>query len=353
MSTAHPDSALRLPSSVQLSAFGLLALALGGCSPDFLLADMDKPGAVGDTGGTADGGADTGTAEQDDEDGDGSSDGDGSAEGGADEDREDPDNNTVEQEPEDEDETELDNDPAPADDCDETSELVYVLDKDSGALSLFDPAAGTLSALGTPDCDSWGSPASMGIARDGHAYLRYSDNDLFIVDLATMDCTLSPYDASASGFGSFGMGFATPTAETWRDQLFVANSRTLATLDPSTWTLQSLGSLPSQGELTGTGDGELFAVLPLESPLRVVELDQGTGAVLDTISTRTTLDISNLDTFAFAAWAGDFYLFLRYYGMGNTTEVWRIDRSGSATKVVSELGINVVGAGVSTCAPTE
>jgi hypothetical protein len=344
-------------STTRLSAFGLLALALGGCSPDFLLADMNKPGAVGDSGTTADDLGDTGAL--DDEGDEGSDDGEdqGTTDGGDDgSGGDDPDNNTVEQDRDDDDDEgtpDNETDPAPEDDCDETSELVYVLDKDSGALSLFDPTTGTLSSLGTPDCDSWGSPASMGIARDGHAYLRYSDNELFVVDLATMDCSLSTYDAGSSGFGSFGMGFATPTAETWRDQLFVANSRTLASLDTSTWTLQALGSLPSQGELTGTGAGELFAVLPLESPMRVVELDQGTGAVLDTISTGTTLDISNLDTFAFAAWGGDFYLFLRYYGMGNTTEVWRIDRDGDLERVVSELGINVVGAGVSTCAPTE
>ena len=96
----------------------------------------------------------------------------------------------------------------------------------------------------------------------------------------------------------------------------------------------------------------LWGVLPLESPLQVVELDHATGSVLQTIRVATTLDITNLDTFAFAAWDGEFYLFARYYGMGNNTEVYQIDRSGNITQVVDDLGINVVGAGVSTCAPT-
>ncbi len=243
-------------------------------------------------------------------------------------------------------------DPAPEDDCTETSDLIYVLDKDTSALSLFDPSTLTLSQLGVLDCDTWSSPASMGVARDGVAYVRMSDKEVFEVDLATLDCTSTAYSDRSTGFGSFGMGFATESASTWRDQLFVANARQLGLLDPSTWQITTLGTLPSQAELTGTGAGELFGVLPLESPLTVVELDQSSGAVLSTISVGTTLNIANLDTFAFAAWDGEFYLFVRYYGMGNTTEVHRIERDGSITRVVSELGINVVGAGVSTCAPS-
>jgi len=242
-------------------------------------------------------------------------------------------------------------DPPPADDCSETSDLIYVLDKDTAQLSLFDPATNGLTTLGTLDCSSWGTPSSMGVARDGVAYVRYSDQDVFAVDLATLDCTATSYSNSSTGFGSFGMGFATESSTTWRDRLFVANSRQLGLLDPTTWSLTTLGSLPSQAELTGTASGELWGVLPLESPLRVVELDQSSGSVLQTISVATTLNIANLDTFAFAAWDGDFYLFARYYGMGNTTEVYRIERDGSITRVVDELGINVVGAGVSTCAP--
>jgi len=257
-------------------------------------------------------------------------------------------------EPEDdtEEEPEPEADPAPEDDCTETSDLIYVLDKDSEALFIFDPVSTNLTSLGTLDCDSWGTPASMGVARDGYAYVRFSDQEVFQVDLNTLDCTSTSYSNGSTGFGSFGMGFATPTSSTWRDQLFVANSGQLALLNPTSWQLTTLGTLPSQAELTGTGAGELFGVLPLESPLTVVELDQSSGSVLDTIRVGTTLDIGNLDTFAFAAWDGSFYLFTRTYGMGSTTAVDRIERDGSITSLVSELGINVVGAGVSTCAPS-
>ena len=47
------------------------------------------------------------------------------------------------------------------------------------------------------------------------------------------------------------------------------------------------------------------------------------------------------------------FVFVRVYGMGESTAVYRVDSaSGRMERVVEGLGINVVGAGVSTCAPT-
>ena len=331
-------------SAQTFTASRLLLLALAtGCGTDFMLHDS-KHTVITDTGALEDDlppALDTG--DFDTEETEETPEGDGST-------VDEPEEELPEEDDLPEDEPEEVEDPAPEDDCEGTSDLIYVIEKDRETLSTFDPASGSLSTLGALDCDSWSTPASMGVARDGMAYVRYADNEVFAVDLDPLACTSTGYSDSG-GFGSFGMGFATQSASTWRDSLFVANSGQLGRIDPSTWQLTLLGSLPSQGELTGTGAGELFAVLPLESPLKVVELDQATGSVADTISVGTTLDISNLDTFAFAAWDGDFYLFTRMYGMGSTTAVHRIDRSGGITLVVEELGINVVGAGVSTCAP--
>lgn len=336
-----PTSTLGL-SAQTFTTGRMLALVLAtGCGTDFMLHE-DKSITLSDTGEAGEElpDLDTGDFEEEEEEADETPVGDGSTVDQDDElpEEEDPPEDTPEE------------DPAPEDDCEGTSDLIYVIEKDRETLSTFDPVSGGLTQLGALDCDSWGTPASMGVARDGIAYVRYSDNEVFAVDLDTLACTSTSFSDS-SGFGSFGMGFATQSASTWRDSLFVANSGQLGRIDPSTWQLTLLGALPSQGELTGTGAGELFAVLPLESPLKVVELDQATGSVADTISVGTTLDISNLDTFAFAAWDGDFYLFTRMYGMGSSTAVHRIDRSGGIELVVAELGINVVGAGVSTCAP--
>ena len=243
-------------------------------------------------------------------------------------------------------------DPPAEDDCEDTSDLVYVIDKDSEELFLFHPDSLNLESLGVLDCDYWSSPASMGVARDGFAYVRYADDTVYAVDLESMACTPTNYGDSPNNFGSFGMGYATQSANTWRDDLFVANNDRLARLDDTTWTLEQLGRLPSQAELTGNAEGELWAFLPLESPAELVKLDKNDGSVKKTITMPQFPDPYDIDTFAFATWGGDFYLFVRLYGMGTSTDVYRVDPSGKMTKVLENIGINVVGAGVSTCAPS-
>jgi hypothetical protein len=59
----------------------------------------------------------------------------------------------------------------------------------------------------------------------------------------------------------------------------------------------------------------------------------------------------DIDTFAFATWGGDFWLFIRESGMGNHTDVYQVDSSGNLSKRITNIGFDVVGAGVSTCAP--
>ncbi len=243
-------------------------------------------------------------------------------------------------------------DPPPADDCDATDDRIYVIDKDTSVLYLFNPADNRLTSLGEIPCDSWSTPASMGVSRDGHAYVRYSDDSVYDIDLASYTCTETASSDRTTRFGSFGMGYATDTAGTWRDRLFVANGTTLATLDTATWRTTNVGRMPSQSELTGNAAGELWALLPLESPAQLRQLDPRSGATLTTVNLRSFPNPMDIDTFAFAAWGGDLFAFVRVYGMGSSTTVYRVDSGGSMTRVVAELGINVVGAGVSTCAPT-
>jgi hypothetical protein len=241
-------------------------------------------------------------------------------------------------------------DPPDEDDCDETSDLVYVIDRADEALYLFDPTTTGFEYVGDLDCAMWGEkPASMSVARDGVAYVRYSDNTVYAVDLATMDCSPTPY---ASGFGAFGMGFATDSADTWRDKLYIANADKLAVLSTGDWSLGGVGSMKSQSELTGNAAGELWAFLPLEQPAQLVQLDKETGASLASMSLPSFPNPGDLDAFAFATWGGDFWLFVRTYGMGNSTDVYRVSPDGTFTSAAEDTGMDVVGAGVSTCAPS-
>jgi hypothetical protein len=149
------------------------------------------------------------------------------------------------------------------------------------------------------------------------------------------------------------MGFATDDANTWHDALYIANSDQLAELDTGTWGLSDLGGMPSQSELTGNADGELWAFLPLENPAALVEIDKVSGGTMQQMSLPSFVDAADLDAFAFANWGGDFYLFVRTFGMGNTTDVYKVSATGDLTPMSMDTGMDIVGAGVSTCAPTE
>lgn len=243
-------------------------------------------------------------------------------------------------------------DPPPADDCTETDDLVYVFSRDDNTLYTFDPASLTFSSLGRVNCGTTYTAASMSVDRSGTAYIRYSDDRVYGVDLSTLTCSPTGYRDSTTRFGSFGMGYSTDSADTWRDQLYVANEDQLGILDTSTWTITNLGRMPSQSELTGNAAGELWAILPLETPAKIVQLDKTNASTLTTIAMRGFPSPTNIDTFAFATWSGDFYVFVGEHGFGRTTDVYKVTSSGTMTQVLENVGFNIVGAGVSTCAPS-
>ena len=249
-------------------------------------------------------------------------------------------------------ETGSEEEPPPVDDCDSTSDLVYVIDRSDEALFVFDPESLSFELVGELDCGIFaGSPGSMSVARNGVAYVRYSDNTVYAVDLETMECEETDFEVGS--FGAFGMGFATDSSSTWRDTLYIANRHSLASLDTETWSRRLSGGVSSQSELTGNADGELWAILPLEEPAQLARLNKSDAAVEETLYLSGTPDPMDIDAFAFATWGGDFWVFIRTYGMGESSDIYRVSRTGSTTKVANNIGMDVVGAGVSTCAPTE
>src|SRR5262249_30240567 len=127
-------------------------------------------------------------------------------------------------------------------------------------------------------------------------------------------------------------------------------SKGLATIDTTTLNLSYVGpyspALP-RAELTGTGDGRLFAFsLDLPGPgSHISEIDKTTAKILSS----DALPIANQnDAFAYAVWGGSFYVFS---SPGGASDVTRYDPN---TKMLQQVGIHpetIVGAGVSTCAP--
>ncbi|MBU1244980.1 putative metal-binding motif-containing protein [Myxococcota bacterium] len=233
--------------------------------------------------------------------------------------------------------------------CPDEMKLVYVIERDNKDLYTFDPATLTFSLVGTLGCGGGNTPGSMGIARDGNAWVLFSDETLYEVDTETAACTQTPYSDASTGFGAFGMGFSSDSAGSVDETLFVANADTLGVLDRTNWTISERGAMSSQAEVTGKANGELWAILPLEA--RMVRLDKANADELETYELANFPDPMNIDTFAFAHWGGSLWVFIRESGMGNTTDIYQFDENHTFSRVRQDIGFTIVGAGVSTCAP--
>ena len=134
--------------------------------------------------------------------------------------------------------------------CDEKLRVFYVMDKVK-ALYRFDPDALTFEWVGAVDCDEFldTTPASMAVSRLGQAYVNYSDSSLQVVRTEDGSCMPTAWMAGTADFGRFGMGYVSDGV---RDEvLYVANADTLASLDPESWSITTIGVLPGQCELTG------------------------------------------------------------------------------------------------------
>lgn len=242
--------------------------------------------------------------------------------------------------------------------CDDVgTPSVYVVMKQS-LLYRFDPPSATFTHIGTLFCGMEYAPFSMAVARNGIAYVVNHGGYLFEVSTKNAACKLTDFSPNQLGWKEFGMGFVFDPASQ-KDTLFVTDStyvtpsKGLATLDLATLTSTFVGpyteDMGEAVELTGTGDGRLFAFgLPTETQSATLAgIDETTGTVLSKVS----LDLGQPDSdFAFAWWDGDFYFFVNE-GFGGPTEVTRYRPSDGSLTVVAKHSLSVVGAGVSTCAP--
>lgn len=219
----------------------------------------------------------------------------------------------------------------------------------------FDPSCLRFERIGQVTCTGTGpfaaTPYSMAVARDGVAWVLYTSGRIFHVDVSTAACTPTSFVMNQSGFLQFGMGFAADGPGASTETLYVSRNTTpyaLASIDTASLALGPIGDydlVSGRAELTGTGDGRLFGAFE-GTPFVVAEIDRTDAHILSTAPQSVGMASSN---FAFAAYGGRFYLFV---GDGSYTDVVRYDpASGASETVVSHFTQEVVGAGVSTCAP--
>lgn len=242
--------------------------------------------------------------------------------------------------------------------CADDARLVYLVSNASELLR-FDPASLSVELVGKLACSVDGGPAvgtptpvSMAVDRGGTAWVLYDDGTMHLVDVATAGCDRTTFQKrQLEGFDTFGMGFVSNALSTNAETLYVAahDGSALGIIDRQTLKLERVGEyssdLDGSAELTGTGDARLFGFF-LTNPVQIVELDKVTAKTKGQSDVGVTIG----DAWAFAFWGGDFWLFTS--DNRPTSEVHRYRPStGELQLVIPDVGYEIVGAGVSTCAP--
>lgn len=245
-------------------------------------------------------------------------------------------------------------------DCpDADATLVYVV-TDQNELFSFFPPSGTFKQIGRLVCPApdGTTPFSMAVDRQGVAYVVFNDGRLYRVSTATAACVSTSFRVGQQGFSTFGMGFATDQAGP-TERLFIAGdgrggaARGLANIDLTNFRVNPIGAFSppiERAELTGTGDGRLFAFYTKNTGVGsfVGEIDMGTARVL---SESPLGQVELGQGWAFSFWGGDFYLFTA--PDGPSSRVTRFRPSDGSITVVGSVATTIVGAGVSTCAPAQ
>jgi hypothetical protein len=275
--------------------------------------------------------------------------------------------------------------------CAPGSQLVYVLSND--AIYSFDPPTKTFTMVSSLNCLTGGmTPNSMAVDRLGNAWINFVTvavdpqtlnqvvvgGAIFKMNLGTGACVATNIELSP-GWYQLGMGYSTASATDETDTLYVTGnsddaqscsddggttSTGLGILDTAAGTLTPVGSFSGSlagknAELTGTGDGRLFGFFDLDV-VKIAQIDKTTGATTNPVS---MTGVQCPYAFAFSFWGGDFYLYTASIifpdggnGFGKllnsgVTHYTTAD-GGIDTSYVPDTGFTIVGAGVSTCAPT-
>jgi hypothetical protein len=241
--------------------------------------------------------------------------------------------------------------------CTTATQFVYVI-SDENTLYRFDPANLKFTSVGTLDCKNSETPHSMAVDRNGVAWVVYTEGSLYHVSTTDASCTPTSYERRQSNITSFGMGFSSNSAGSTDEQLFITKSdvgekeHTFGTIDTKSLTLSTIGDfdkLDARAEFTGTGDGRLFGAFE-GTPFVVAEIDKSTAKILSQAPQKEIQYPLKESHFAFAAWGGDFWIFA---GPKGSTDVFQYRPSTGVTKKVATQATQIVGAGVSTCAPTK
>jgi hypothetical protein len=242
--------------------------------------------------------------------------------------------------------------PPPLGCVDAGSTQIYLISSQNQLIAFYPPTL-SFTTIGTISCPGANgqTPFSMGVERSGIAYSVFTDGKLYRLSTATAGCQATPYVAGQQGYTTFGMGYA---GDQLGEKLYVSDNqggKGLASIDTQTFQLSFIGAyapaLPPRCEMTGTSLNELFAYcINSTSGGVVAQIDRTNAKVIAASPVKVG---TNSDAFAFAYWGGDFYMFNS--PPNAPTSVTRYDPVTKTETVVATHPSQIVGAGVSTCAP--
>jgi hypothetical protein len=238
---------------------------------------------------------------------------------------------------------------------------IYLITSENILYSFY-PLTLAITAIGmiscpVPDPES-NTPFSMAVNRTGTAFSVFQEGNLEEISTATAACIPTPYVPDQQGIINFGMGYVGNSSVDAGETLYVAANSignpapmVLGTINTTTFTLNIVGSFqPVSAELTGTGDGRLFAFwAPGGEGTPGSAVSQVDPATAQIIATTPLPTVTQGEGWAFAFWGGDFYLFT---GTGSS-DITRFDPIANTVTVVGSVPNLIVGAGVSTCAPMQ
>lgn len=240
--------------------------------------------------------------------------------------------------------------------CVEASQWIYTIDT-AKVLARFDPNTLKFTDIATLRCPTFDTPNSMAVDQNAVAWVAYQDGNLFRVDTTTGECQATSFVPSQHGLTVFGMGFVFDPS-TGIDTLFIAgggstSSRrsTLATVSFPGMVVTPVGTVEAGfPEMSGTGDGQLWGFIPANASssytAALVKLSTRSGVTLE------SHEYSNLTgggAWAMKFWGGYFWMFLG-------TSVYKASRETPefVQPAILDTGrAEIVGAGVSTCAPLQ
>ena len=242
---------------------------------------------------------------------------------------------------------------SPGDGCTDEAKLVYIIGQDNRFYSFYPPTL-EVKLVGTINCPGAGlnRPFSMAVDRQGVAWILFEDGRIYHIDVKTAACVQTAYVPGQLGFWTFGMGFVSNSVGSNDETLYVADydGKGLAKINTTALSLSAVGSwdkLSGTAELTGTGDARLYGFFN-NTPIIIAEIDKSNAKILSQ-APQPSVNIGS--GWAFAFWGGDFWLFTSPIGTSQIDRYRPAD--GTTVTVKTGLGTNIVGAGVSTCAPFE